>query len=253
MNLKSRLRKLETAVIKHYSTGQPTREQLSGRARKTLPLAVRLILNSAIRKEMERGGLRGAPGEIVSLDVLDLSADLREQLRDAFASGEWQGEKDPEGGDWSDEQYLQAFAAWGRLGCFAREPDFPAALENYRKAISQAKAELSKPLLSGSPDYSADMRRGWWWLMGMLGRLRTGILPVTEVEYRELVLWFLDNGNRLTELFKPSGLLDLGNGQWLSVANLEWNVQKGPRAYHAGEAAENLRRLREIMAHREGL
>ena len=45
----------------------------------------------------------------------------------------------------TEEDWLELFAEWGRLGDFVGEPDFPTALAFYRDALAQAKAQADPP------------------------------------------------------------------------------------------------------------
>jgi hypothetical protein len=46
-------------------------------------------------------------------------------------------------GEFADEDWLAYFEELGRMGCLAREPDFPIALASYRGAIRDGGAVVS--------------------------------------------------------------------------------------------------------------
>jgi hypothetical protein len=71
-----------------------------------------------------------------------------------------------------------------------------------------------------------------------------GAPPVTELEFQELGAWFEQNDERLSNLCKPSGLLDCGNGRTTSTSSIRYGIQRGPRDLEAGELAVELRQLR---------
>jgi hypothetical protein len=64
----------------------------------------------------------------------------------------------PQGGlrELTDEDRLAIYEAWGRKGCFAREPDFPVALAFYRDALRQAEAQADPPF-DPPADFHADV------------------------------------------------------------------------------------------------
>jgi hypothetical protein len=167
--------------------------------------------------------------------------------------------------NYTDEDWLELFAEWGRAGAFAAEPDFPVALAFYRDALARAKAQADPPFdppadfmpnMADMPDARLlnwrtrwrfpDVNAGWWWLSEMYDRVISGRPPVTEAEFGELGDWFAANDNRLYELSLPSQILDLGGGRKTSSANLRWGLTGGSRAKGAGKVAEDLRRLRTV-------
>jgi hypothetical protein len=160
----------------------------------------------------------------------------------------------------SEEQWLEEFAAWGRQGLFAAEPDFPRALEEYRQALAAAQAQADPPwlppddFLPGLADLPhlrlgnwRDRTRfpavwaGWSWLAEILDRVREGVPPVTEAEFAELAGWFHANDAWLYQRSLPSQLLD---SEQVCVGYLRYGVAQGPRASGAGALAEQLRRLK---------
>ena len=64
---------------------------------------------------------------------------------------------------------------------------------------------------------------------------------MTEAEFAE---WFHTNRSRPYQESLPSQLLDVGNGEKTSVADLRASAWKGPRAHGAGKLAEQLRGLK---------
>jgi hypothetical protein len=167
--------------------------------------------------------------------------------------------KDPR--EWTDEDWLFHFEHWGNAGHFDQEPDFQTALDHYRMAIDQAKAQ-SEPPWDPPADYGQtdlphlrlwnwrranfpEVAEARFWLFGMVLRRIHGEPPVGEAEFAELATWFNANADRLLDLSRPSYLLDLGNGRKDTVTNLRYRLERGPRSPSAGEVAEDLRRLRE--------
>lgn len=160
-----------------------------------------------------------------------------------------------------DEDWLKAFDEWGQQGVFACEPDFPDALVYYRDAIRRAQAQTDPPFeppadfLPHEKDRSLRLvnwrtasrfphvREGWFWLAGMLRRRHNGAPPVTQDEFRELATWFATHEKRLAAC-SQSSLLDLGEGRRESTINMRLNLERGPRDFHAGKVAEDVRSLR---------
>jgi hypothetical protein len=124
--------------------------------------------------------------------------------------------------------WLAAFERLGRQGYFDGEPDFPAALEAFRRAVA-----------ASGPD-AWDLEE-WDWLSEMWKRASKGRPPVTEDEFDELAGWFRQNESRTGEV------IDLGDGRRVSRCNLRYQIGKGPRAADVTELAEDLRRLREVL------
>jgi hypothetical protein len=172
--------------------------------------------------------------------------------------------------DPTHEDWLDFFESWGREGRFDCEPDFSAALAFYRDALLRAKEQTDPPFdppRDFAPRMASSLRllnwrnkasfpkvhEGWGWLIGMLLRLHRGTPAVTEADFANLASWFHANFDRLLELSRPRYLLVLQQGRKESVSNLRDQVDKGARAVHAGEVAEDLRWLqacygREIAA-----
>jgi hypothetical protein len=168
----------------------------------------------------------------------------------------------PDGAEWgpqTDEEWLGVFEAWGRLGYFAGEPDFPAAVAYHRQTIQDA-ARSDPPFyppddfLPGRPEN--ERRRDWrrarcypdvdkslFWLYEMYKRVRDGKPPVTEVEYRQLEQWFCDNEHRVP----ANEGLDIGGGRRVDRTNLRYSLRSGPRGSGATEVVEDLRALRGVL------
>jgi hypothetical protein len=159
-----------------------------------------------------------------------------------------------------DEDWLEVFSRLGAKGWFAREPDFPRALEEYRAAIAQAKAEPEPPF-DPPADYRPDLDRyercrswrwyrfpkvsdGWEWLVAIFTRAMRGVAPVTEVEFQELAAWFEQNADRMSKLCPSPELLDRGHERPTDTTNIRYDLRKGARSREAGELAEVLRQLR---------
>jgi hypothetical protein len=165
---------------------------------------------------------------------------------------------------WSrDEDWVKLFAAWGRQGRFATEPDFPVALAFYTEAVRRSKAQADPPFdppayfMPGLLDQPGqrcsywrsqlrfpEVHAGQEWLYEMLSRIEDGIPPVTEAEFGELARWVEANAARLRGLPVPPGLpLPWGGGRdW--VRCLLVTVRQGARRKGAGELARALRALR---------
>ena len=79
---------------------------------------------------------------------------------------------------------------------------------------------------------------------GGLDRVNEGVPLVTEAEFAELAEWFHENRSRLYQESLPSQLLDVGDGEKTSVADLRASAWNGPRAHGAGKLAEQLRGLK---------
>jgi hypothetical protein len=119
-------------------------------------------------------------------------------------------------------------------GLFDGEPDFPVALEAYRRAV-----------LGADPNGPANhLPSEWLWLAEMYGRVRAGKPPVTEAEFRELDEWFRMNEGRLP----VNESIDIGGGRRVGRTNLRYQLSKGPRSSGVTELVEDLRRLRSILA-----
>jgi hypothetical protein len=125
-------------------------------------------------------------------------------------------------------EWLAAFEELGRQGYFDGEPDFPVALEAFRKAVAES-----------GPD-AWDLRE-WDWLAEMYMRNTKGKPPVTGSGFNELAGWFRQNESRIGEV------IDLGDGRRVSRVNLRYQIEKGPRARGVTELVEDLRRLREVL------
>jgi hypothetical protein len=126
--------------------------------------------------------------------------------------------------------WLVAFERLGRQGFFDGEPDFPAALGAYREAVAAA-GPGGKGL------------REWEWLAAMYQRVRQGRPPVTEAEFRGLEGWFRQNEHRIPF----NRCVDLGGGRRVSVTNLRYDLQRGPRGSGATQVVEDLRGLRAAL------
>jgi hypothetical protein len=166
--------------------------------------------------------------------------------------------------DWlTEEDWLVQFEALGRAGFFATEPDFPSALAEYRAALEAAKARPDPPfdppahfmpnlgdlphlrVLNWRNQYRfPELHTGWDWLSEMFGRVRDGISPVTEDEFRALAGWFEANADLLYERSRCTGLLEVGDGRQTTTANLRYQLRQGPRARGARQLAEDFRHLR---------
>jgi hypothetical protein len=163
----------------------------------------------------------------------------------------------------AEEGWLEHFEALGRAGVFAREPDFPQALETYRAALRRAAAQTDPPfeppadflpqlkdqpglrlLQWRGPSRFPEVQVSWEWLAEMLDRMAGRRPPLTEAEYADLAAWFSDNAGRLDRASRPAGLLDLGGGRTAVLANLRYRLPRGARVVGAGELAEDIRRLR---------
>jgi hypothetical protein len=153
------------------------------------------------------------------------------------------------------EGWLDLFEELGRAGYYDLEPDFPVALAIYRDALRQEKERRdpsSDPPTALNPQsvaappgsFGSLVREVHIWLVEMLWRRQNNTPAVTEAEFRELASWFNSSADRLLALSRPSYLLDIGGGRKDSIPNLRCMLDKGPRALHAGEVAEEMRRLR---------
>jgi hypothetical protein len=89
-----------------------------------------------------------------------------------------------------------------------------------------------------------EVEQGWQWLAGMTQRQAQGVPPLTVAEFEELACWFKANRERLDALWRPSYLLEVGDGKRDSVMNLGSMLDEGPRGWKAGEIAAQIRRLR---------
>ncbi|MCH7726711.1 MAG: hypothetical protein IH991_09560, partial [Planctomycetes bacterium] len=89
-----------------------------------------------------------------------------------------------------------------------------------------------------------DLTAAWFWLVEFFDRAREGVPPVTESEFAELAAWLHANDSRLHQASLSSQLLDLGNGEKTTVADIRHGVWKGARARGAGKLAEQLRGLK---------
>jgi hypothetical protein len=165
--------------------------------------------------------------------------------------------------DLGDEEWLELFAAWGKEGHFAAEPDFTTALDFYRDALDRAKMQ-SDPLFDPPPDFMPnlsdshhlrvlnwrskvrfpDVHAGWDWLAEMLRRVQEGIPPVSAAEFRELADWFQANEARLYQLSASSYVLEVDTGRTVALTNLRYGLRQGVQAWGAGELAEDLRQVR---------
>lgn len=168
-----------------------------------------------------------------------------------------------ERGTWStDEDWVEMFAAWGKLGRYGTEPDFPVALAFYRVAVLRAKDQADPPFdppssflpnLLDQPQHRylywrtharfPEVQDGREWLYEIDGRRDAGIPPVTEGEYHDLLSWLEAHAQRLRALAAPAGLhLPWGGGRdW--VGCLLDKARRGPRRVGAGEAAQAVRLL----------
>jgi hypothetical protein len=170
----------------------------------------------------------------------------------------------------TDEEWLAQFEAYGREGCFAAEPDFPAALAAYRRALEQAASQADPPFDPPAgflpaltdlphlrlrnwrnPSRFPAVHAAWDGLAEMLGRVWQGTPPLTEAEFDELAAWFGGNQERLYRRWGPDGLIELGDGRRVSVSNIRYGLQGGPRVSGAGELAEDVRRLRALLSEGE--
>jgi hypothetical protein len=169
----------------------------------------------------------------------------------------------PDAEEWrpvTDEDWLGLVEWWGRLGFFAGEPDFPAAVAYYRQAIQDAAARSDPPFyppddfMPGTPE--RERRRYWrgkrhyphlntafFWLFEMKKRIQAGKPPVTEAEFRELEDWFRRNEDRLP----LNGSIDTGDGRTVYRGELRGALSDGPRASGVTELVEKLRRLRAVL------
>jgi hypothetical protein len=165
----------------------------------------------------------------------------------------------------TEEDLLAWYEVQERVGDFAAEPDFPRALAFYRDALQRAQAQADPPFdpptdfmpnMADLPDLRLlnwrtkarfpDLDAGWWWLAEMHDRVRSGVPPVTETEFRELAAWFDAHDDRLYRQSLPSQLLDLGGGRCTASANVRYGLAKGPRAFRAGKVADDVRHLRAL-------
>jgi hypothetical protein len=153
------------------------------------------------------------------------------------------------------EGWLDVFEELGRAGYLDQEPDFPIALATYRDALRQEKEQrdpsLGLPAAVAPQSFAAPpgsfgslLREGHIWLVEMLWRRQNNIPAVTEAEFGDLASWFNSSADRLLALSRPSYLLDIGSGRKESIPNLRCMLEKGSRALHAGEVAEEMRQLR---------
>jgi hypothetical protein len=159
--------------------------------------------------------------------------------------------------DVTDEGWLAHFDAWGRDGFFDKEPDFPVALAWYRAAL-QTTVDTPAPdfesELADRPEErlrrwrhygrAKQVARAWFWLADMYVRRLHGEPPVTETEFVQLAAWFEANATQLHQLSMPTQRLDLGNDKRTDTANLRHRIWHGPRAYGAGQLAEDLRQIK---------
>jgi hypothetical protein len=165
----------------------------------------------------------------------------------------------------TEDDWLAWYEAQELEGAFAPEPDFPAALAFYRDALKRAQAQADPPFdppidfmpnMADLPDLRLlnwrtkarfpDVDAGWWWLAEIQDRVRSGVPPVTEAEFRELAAWFNAHDERLYRQSLPSQLLNLGGGRCTSSADVRYGLAKGPRAFRAGKVADDVRRLKAI-------
>jgi hypothetical protein len=103
----------------------------------------------------------------------------------------------------TDADWLAVFEAHGRGGEFDGEPDFPVALEAYRRAV-----ESSGP--------GERFLKEWEWLAEMADRVAEGKTPVTGTEFNDLAGWFRRNEAKL------DGLIDVGGGRRVDRTNLTY-------------------------------
>jgi hypothetical protein len=134
----------------------------------------------------------------------------------------------------TDADWLSIFEGLGRAGFFDAEPDFPRALEVYRRAV-----EAAGP--------GARFLKEWEWIDEMWQRAEDGTPPVSEREFAELSLWFRRNEGRLADLVDGAGLIDLGGGRRVDRTNLRVGLDRGPRSWAAGQVAEDVRALRQMF------
>jgi hypothetical protein len=155
----------------------------------------------------------------------------------------------------SEEGFLRLFE--GLASDLAREPDYPRAMAFYREALQEASADPPADFL---PTLPKEMRLEHWrgrfpnvgegltWLWSMLERLNTETPPVGEAEYNELRGWFVANAARLRDM-AGDRIFALGGNRKYPFSALNSTLRdEGPRAPHAGEVAEVLRRLKAESA-----
>lgn len=179
---------------------------------------------------------------------------------------------------WLDEDgWLEQYAAWGKAGYFAREPDFPQALAECRAAVAAARVSIDPPWLppadfeaggaDGSWTREAIRRRLWRdrhfpavaaaldWLHEMGWRAVHGVPPVSAAEFAELAAWLEANAERLDALADGNSpeLLDVGViGDSLHRTRVrswmvKYDLREGPRVENSGVCAETIRRLRAMF------
>jgi hypothetical protein len=166
--------------------------------------------------------------------------------------------------EYLEEDWLEVFEDLAREGTLDREPDFPVALAALRAELARAQADPAFHLPCATPGQAVDrsalhqhrlrqqarfgqLDAALIWVWEMLQRHTHGIPPVSEAEFQELQAWFEANADRLYQAALPSYLLHLPEGRTTSVANLRYNVGKGPRQFGSGELARDLRWLRDNM------
>jgi hypothetical protein len=172
--------------------------------------------------------------------------------------------REPHEQDWlTEQQWLDLFERLGRDGVFAAEPDFPAALAEYRLALQTALTQTDPPFdppadfmpnLADLPHLRLlnwrtesrfpDLWRAWTWLAEMLDRVVEGIPPVSDAEFTQLADWFVANEKRLSRWTDAGGSVDLGQVRKVSCGNLRYAIGQGWRATGAGRVAADIRQLR---------
>jgi hypothetical protein len=159
----------------------------------------------------------------------------------------------------SEEQWLDWFSDPRTARYLAAEPDYPAAVENLRRAIEAARIGSPdwEPPSDYLPDLAIEDRRGQWrrkrqyegldsamfWMLEMTSRVVEGKPPVTEAEFHELKEWFLSNEERIPH----NKGIDVGEGRRLGRTNLRYALSRGPRSYGVTELVEDLRALRSAL------
>jgi hypothetical protein len=134
----------------------------------------------------------------------------------------------------TEVDWILVFEHMDAQGIFDGEPDFPVALEAYRRAVQAA----------GEDGPGGEYLSGWQWIAEMYGRVRACKPPVTEAEFGELAEWFDANEGRLPR----DEWLDIGGGRRVDRVNLRHQFSKGPRSSGVTELVEDLRRLRGVLA-----
>lgn len=125
-------------------------------------------------------------------------------------------------GDW-----LYCYEYFGRDGLFDGEPDFPIALDAFRRDVE-----------SGATDVGAST--AWRWLGEMFDRVNQGKPPIRECEFHELAGWLRENESTM------EGTLDL-DGRRVFLSYLQRDVAKGPRAEGVTQLVEDLREIRSRL------